>query len=183
MKTICVFLAEGFEEVEGLTVVDLLRRAEQKVITASISKEKTVFGSHNIPVTADELAEQVDFSQVDMLVLPGGLKGTQNLEADELVQSQIRAFYEAGKYVTAICAAPSILGKAGLLKGKRATSYPGFEQYLEGAQTAGNPVEVDGNVITGRSMGAAIDFGLALIEALDSRKKAEEIAEQIVYHR
>ncbi len=183
MKTVCVFIAEGFEEVEGLTVVDLLRRAGQKVIMASISGEKTVIGSHKIPVIADELAEEVDFSQVDMLVLPGGVKGTENLEAHPIVQKEIRAFSGEGKYVAAICAAPSILGKAGLLVGKRATSYPSYEKYLEGAHVAGNPVEADGNIITGQGLGAAIAFGLALIEALDSREKAAEIAEKIVYKR
>ena len=126
MSHIAVFLAEGFEEIEGLTVVDLCRRAGIQTDMVSITEEKTVLGSHGIQVVADITFDEVDFDALDMIVLPGGLKGTQNLEACEALMEQVEKFHQAGRYLSAICAAPSIFGHKGYLKGREACSYPTF---------------------------------------------------------
>ena len=156
MSKIAIFLANGFEEIEGLTVVDICRRCGLTIDMVSITEEKQVMGSHKIPVTADMTLSQVNFEEYDCLVLPGGGQGTKNLEACEHLMQQIDAFYASGKYIAAICAAPSIFGHRGILKGKRACAYPCFEDHLEGAAVTAGPVEVDGNVITSRGMGTSI---------------------------
>lgn len=162
MSKIAIFLANGFEEIEGLTVVDICRRCGLTIDMVSITEEKQVMGSHKIPVTADMTLSQVNFEEYDCLVLPGGGQGTKNLEACEPLMQQIDAFYASGKYIAAICAAPSIFGHRGILKGKRACAYPCFEDHLEGAAVTAGPVEVNGNVITSRGMGTSIPFGLAI---------------------
>lgn len=134
-------------------------------------------------VEADLCFSQADFSEYDMLVLPGGMPGTRNLEAHEGLMAQVDAFYAAGKYIAAICAAPSIFGHRGILKGRKACCYPGFESYLEGAEVTAGPVEVSEHVITSRGMGTAIDFALAIVEIFCGREKAAETAESIVYTR
>ena len=181
MSKVVVFLADGFEEIEGLTVVDLLRRAEIQVIMASIMGRESVTGAHGITVNADALAEEVDFSDADMVVLPGGMPGTLNLGKCTLVTDKVMEFFKEGKEVAAICAAPSVLGDLGILNGKAATSYPGFEERLTGAKVSTNQVEADGNVTTSRGLGTAIPFALKLIEKLIDSKKAEEIKESIIY--
>ena len=181
MGKVCVFLAAGFEEIEALTVVDLLRRESIDTELVSVMKDKTVTGSHGISVAADCLLSEVDFEKADMLVLPGGLKGTQNLEACEELMEQVDAFVAANRPVCAICAAPSILGHRGHLKGKRAIAYPGFETHLTGAEIADEPAVTDGTIITGRGMGCAIDFGLAIVEFLKNKEAARALAEKIVY--
>ena len=130
MKKACVFLADGFEEVEGLTVVDLLRRANVEVTMVSIKKEKEITGAHGIAVLADACFEDMAYEAQDLLVLPGGMPGTTNLGAHAGLTEALVKAYEAGKYVAAICAAPSVLGRLGILEGKNATSYPGFETEL-----------------------------------------------------
>lgn len=181
MSKVVVFLADGFEEIEGLTVVDMLRRAGITVITASIQSVKEVKGAHNITVLADELVEDVDYKQVDMVVLPGGMPGTLHLGACKKVTDTVQEFFKAGKEVAAICAAPSVLGDLGILQGKEATCYPGFEERLTGAKTTKDPVVSDGNVTTSRGMGTAILFGAKLIEKLAGKEKAQEILDSIIY--
>jgi 4-methyl-5(b-hydroxyethyl)-thiazole monophosphate biosynthesis len=180
MSNVIVFLADGFEEIEGLTVVDLLRRAGIKVTTVSIKEEKEIMGAHQIQVMADVTLSQADFDGVDMLVLPGGMPGTLHLGECKVVTEKCVEFFKAGKEVAAICAAPSVLGDLGILEGKRCTCYPGFEDRLKGIVST-NPVEADGNVTTSRGMGTAIPFALKLIEKLINAEKAEEIKDSIIY--
>ena len=154
MKTIYVFLAEGFEEVEALTPVDVLRRAGLPVKTVSVTGVLTVNGAHGVPVVADMVFEEVKEGDAEMIVLPGGLPGATNLDAHEGLGKLIMTFAEAGRPLSAICAAPLVYGKRGLLKGKKVTCYPGFEKYLEGAEYTAALVEKDGNFITGKGPGA-----------------------------
>lgn len=181
MSRACVFIAEGFEEIEGLTVVDILRRAGVDTQTVSITEERMVTGSHKIPVRADVCLKDADFTGTELLVLPGGMPGTLNLGACRELTELLVRFCEEGKKVAAICAAPSVLGDLGILKGKKAACYPGFEERLAGAEVVYDKVAVDGNVITSRGMGTAIPFALALTEQLVSREKAEEIKKGIIY--
>ncbi|NBJ93024.1 DJ-1 family glyoxalase III [Parablautia muri] len=181
MSKVCVFFGTGFEEIEALTVVDILRRQGIDTKMVSIMGDKTVIGSHEIPVITDELLEDVNFNEVDMLVLPGGLGGTKNLEACEALMKQVDVFVAAGKAVGAICAAPTILGHRGHLKGKKAICYPGMEDQLEGATVTCEPAVQDGNIITGRGMGCSIAFGLALLAHLTDSKASAAMAEKIVY--
>ncbi len=182
MKHVCIALAEGFEEIEGLTVVDLLRRAEIKVTTASIGTTKEVIGAHTIPVIADALFDKVDLDTVDMLVLPGGMPGTLNLQKDERICTALKDFIAKGKEIAAICAAPLIPGNLGLLKGKKACCYPSFEDQLHDAKVVFEPVAVDEQVITSRGMGTAIDFALALITRLKNEEIAAAIRKAIIYN-
>lgn len=181
MSRIAVFFAEGFEEIEALTVVDICRRAGIEVQMVSVNGERVVSGSHQITVQMDLDFDAADFKMLDMIVLPGGMPGTKHLEAHEGLMHQVDAFYQAGKYVAAICAAPSILGHRGILEGRKAGCYPGWEEHLKGAQVSMDSVSVDGNVITGRGMGCAIDFALAIVEKLQGREQADRIAAGIVY--
>lgn len=183
MSHIGVFFAEGFEEIEGLTVVDLCRRAGIETDMISITDEKMVMGSHKIPIITDIVLKEVDFEQLDMIVLPGGLKGTQGLEACEPLMEQVDKFNDAGKFISAICAAPSIFGHRGILKGKDACSYPTFESHLDGANVKQNPAVMCENVTTGRGMGCSIDFSLAIIERFQGKEAADKIAEQVVYKK
>ena len=176
-----VFLAEGLEEIEGLTVVDILRRAGIEVTTISISDKKEVTGSHKITVLADKLFSEVDFQELDGIVLPGGMPGTINLGEHFGVNEVIKTYAAEGKLVAAICAAPSVLGLAGLLEGKRATSYPGFEEKMRGAICCMEKVVQDENIITSRGMGTAIPFALALTAYFLGQEKAEEIEKSILY--
>lgn len=181
MRRAAVFLATGYEEIEALTVVDLCRRAGVETDMVSVTGEREVTGSHGISVTADQLLEQIAFAEYDMLILPGGMPGTKNLEAQEALMEQIDAFAEAGKYIAAICAAPSIFGHRGILQGRRACCYPSFESHLAGAEVTQNPVEISGNVITSRGMGTAIPFGLAIVGVLAGKEAADRLAEGIVF--
>ena len=181
MSRIAVFFAEGYEEIEALTVVDICRRCEIQVDMISTNGEYAVIGSHGINVEMDKTFEEADFSEYDMLVLPGGKIGTENLEAHQGVMEQIGAFYREGKYIAAICAAPSIFGHRGYLNGRNACSYPSFESHLMGAKVTKGPVEISDHVITSRGMGTAIDFGLASAGLLGGEEKAKEMAKTIVY--
>ena len=181
MKKLGVFMADGCEEIEALTVVDLARRAGLEVAMISITGEKLVKGAHGIDFHTDIPAEYMDFDVLDGIVLPGGMPGTLNLGANAYVQKIIAQFAEEGKLVSAICAAPSVLGEAGLLRGKRATSYPGFEEKLLGAEVCTNSVVVDGNIITSRGMGTAIDFALAIIGYLLDIDTVSELSRGIMY--
>lgn len=183
MSRVCVFFGTGFEEIEALTVVDILRRQNIETLMVSVTGEKTVTGSHQISVQMDCLIEDVDFNTVDVIVLPGGMPGTKNLEACGMLMEQVDAFAAAGKTLCAICAAPSILGHRGLLKGKKAIAYPGFEEELTGADVTYEPAVRDENIITGRGMGCAIDFGLLILEYLEDKPASDAMAEKIIYKR
>ncbi len=181
MNKIAIFLAAGFEEIEALTVVDICRRAGISVTMASVTEDVVVEGSHGIKVTADCVLEEVDFDSMDMLVLPGGMPGTKNLEACDKLMEQIDAFDQAGKYVAAICAAPSVLGHRGILEGRKACCYPGFEDQLKGAEVVYDAVAVSDHVITSRGMGCAIPFGLAITAVFCGEEKAKELSKGIIY--
>jgi len=180
MKTAIVFLADGFEECEGLLTVDLLRRAEVNVIMASIMDRTEIKSSHGITLKADMLAEDVDFALADMVVLPGGLPGTTYLGESGIVKEQCKAFAK-DKYVAAICAAPSVLASLGLLEGKAATCHPAFEGKMAGAVVTKEAVTVAGNIITGQGLGAGIPFALKLVEILVDKDAADKIAAAISY--
>ena len=174
-----MFLAEGFEEVEALCPLDLLRRAGVKVMTIGVGG-KVIRGSHGIEVIADittyEAEKLLLKNPADMVILPGGMPGTLNLQADETVNKFIDAAVKSGAYLAAICAAPLILGELGLLSGKEAICYPGFEEKLIGAMVSSDKsVVTDGKIITGKGMGVALEFGLALVSALVSEEKANEL--------
>lgn len=175
MKTIYLFLAEGFEEIEAITPMDVLRRAGLDLQTVSISSDFMVTGAHGIPVVADLLFEEVNEANAEMLVLPGGMPGATNLDAHEGLSKLIMNFAHAGKPLSAICAAPLVFGKRGLLKGKKATCYPGFEGYLEGADYTAALVQTDGNIITGKGPGAAMEFAFAIVEKYCGAAKVEEL--------
>lgn len=183
MKKIAVFFAEGYEEIEALTVVDICRRCGLDVNMVSVTEDMLVKSSHGVSVQMDTTISRVDFSEYDMLVLPGGMPGTKKLEANEALMAQVDAFYAAGKYIAAICAAPSIFGHRGILKGRKACSYPSFESHLEGADVTAGPVEISDHVITSRGMGTAIDFALAIVEVFCGREKAQDLAAAVVYAR
>ena len=176
MTKVLVFLVDGFEEIEALAVVDILRRGSVGVTTVSVTGKKEVMGSHKIPVIADVLFEQADFD-VDMLILPGG---TTALNEHEGLKEKIVEFNNADKYIAAICAAPMVFGGLGILKGKRATAYPGFEKYLDGAVFVTEAVVVVDNVITGRGPGFTFDFALAILEILKGKNVAGEVEKQLL---
>lgn len=181
MKKIGIFMADGCEEIEALTVVDILRRAEMEIDMISITGKVQVTGSHGISFICDRVISEVDFAKYDGLVLPGGMPGTTSLGAHKTVVEQIKKYAEEGKLVSAICAAPSVLGDNDILQGKKATCHPGFEDRLAGAEVVTEPVAVDGNVITSRGMGTAIPFALQIVKYLGEAAKAEEIREAIVF--
>lgn len=174
-----LFLADGFEEIEALTPVDLLRRAGVAVTTVGVTG-KTVTGSHGITVAADVSAEEAmaalhNGEAIEMIVLPGGMPGAATLDASEVVDTFVDAAEKANAYIAAICAAPMILGKRGLLNGKKATCFPGFEEHLHGAEYVSTHTVTDGRHITGQAMGAATEFALALVKALKGEGAAEEL--------
>jgi len=181
MSKVCVFFAKGYEEIEALTVVDLVRRSGIDVDMVSVTGEKMVESSHGVTALMDKLFEEVDFDETDMIVLPGGMPGTKNLEAFAPLMEKVDDFYEKGKWIAAICAAPSIFGHRGILNGRKACSYPGFEEDLKGADVTMESVAVSDHVITSRGMGTAIDFGLAVVEAFKGAEEAEKLAKQIIY--
>ncbi len=172
---IYMFLAEGFEEVEALAPLDLIRRAGLEIKTVGVGS-KTVVGSHGIPVIADMTADEFSDNKPDMVILPGGMPGTKNLDANETVHKAIADAVKNDAYVCAICAAPMIFGKLGLVRGKNAVCYPGFEEYLDGATVPDEKVVRDGKIITAKGMGAAIEFGLAIVAALKDEKTADSLA-------
>ncbi|MCM1246300.1 MAG: DJ-1/PfpI family protein [Roseburia sp.] len=181
MKKAVMLFANGFEEVEALMTADILMRGGVEVTLASITEEMEVTGSHGIRVGMDAVMEQVDFAGQDAVLIPGGMPGTLNLGDSKKVTGVLTEMHEAGKIVGAICAAPSVLGQCGMLKGKRATCYPGFEEKLTGAEFVDEKAVVDGNVVTSRGLGTSMEFGFALLEVLVSKEKAEEIRKQIVF--
>lgn len=181
MSKVYIFLADGFEDIEGLTVVDLMRRAGVDIVTVSIKEGLEVTTAHGITLKTDAVFAETDFSDADMLVLPGGMPGTLHLGECAPLTGLLTQFYQKGGKIAAICAAPSVFAKLGFLEGRRATAYPSFLERLSGAKICEDSVVVDGNVTTSRGMGTAIDFGLCLIAQLEGEEKAAEIADSIVY--
>ena len=175
-----VLLGTGFEETEAIVPIDLLRRAKIHVLTVGLNG-KTVYGSHGIGITADILPEQMQLSDMDMIVLPGGLGGVASIRASEKAMEAIRYAYENEKFVAAICAAPTILAQIGITDGRAAVCYPGCEGEMGAARMVPDaPCVRDGKIITGASAGCAVAFALALIEALKDKAAADAIAAQIV---
>jgi 4-methyl-5(b-hydroxyethyl)-thiazole monophosphate biosynthesis len=179
-KSAYLLLAEGFEEVEALTPVDVLRRAGIRVTTVSMTSRRQIKGAHGIIVTADAMLEDVKEDTADLLILPGGMPGTTNLNAHPHTKDLLLKYSEARKFIGAICAAPMILGQMGLLNGKKATCYPGFEAHLQGAQITNRATEVDGNIITGNGIGSAMVFSLALVTELTNDETARELAKKMM---
>lgn len=179
-KKVAIHIAEGFEEVEAISIVDLLRRADIDAQMVSMTGKSEVRGAHQIVVKTDVLFEEVDYEDVFMMVLPGGMPGASNLDAHSGLKKQIQQFELQKKPLAAICAAPMVLGNLGVLKGKQAVCYPGFEKFLKDAQVLNVPVVESENVITGRGIGTALKFALKLIEKIVSTEKAEEIGRQIL---
>lgn len=175
MKTIFVFLADGFEEIEAITPIDVLRRAGLNVQTVSVMDKQTVSGAHGIPVVADKMFANIHLEDAEMLLLPGGLPGATNLDAHQGLSNMIMAFASEEKPLSAICAAPLVFGNRGLLQGKKATCYPGFESYLTGAEYTAALVETDGNFITAKGPGAAMDFAFAIVEKYCGIEKVNEL--------
>lgn len=176
---IYLFLANGFEEVEALCPLDLLRRAGLKVTTVGIGGD-VIVGAHGIAVQADMPDTMYRDSKPEMIILPGGMPGASNLDASKTVESALRAAVNSNAYLAAICAAPMILGKRGYLQGKRAICFPGFENQLQGAILATERVVTDGRVITAAGMGVALEFGLALVAAMTSRETAEKLRRTVL---
>ena len=181
MATVAVILAEGFEEIEALTPVDVLRRANVVCDMIGLTDQK-VTGSHAIPVLADKVFDG-DLSAYEMIVLPGGLPGAHHLRDHEGLIAALQKEAAAGKYVAAICAAPSLLGKLGLLKGKEAISYPGFEENLLGAKISDKTVVKSGNIITAKAPGVAIPFALKIVETLKGKEVADKVAGEIYFEK
>ena len=183
MSKVYVFLAEGFEEIEALMVVDLLRRAQCEVVTVATMGNLSVKGRSNIEVKADKLFEEVaSFEDADLLVLPGGMPGTRYLEQHHGLRELILEQLAKEKKIAAICAAPTVFGKMGLLKEKAATCYPGMEEELYCAEAKTDKVVVDGLITTSRGLGTALEFSLALISQLEGEEKAKSIGESVVFH-
>ncbi|MCK9479918.1 MAG: DJ-1/PfpI family protein [Firmicutes bacterium] len=170
---IYMFLAEGFEEIEAIMPLDILRRAGANIQTVGIESNKAR-GAHNIEIVADTTLDKIS-DNIEMLILPGGMPGTDNLQKNEDVIKTLMKAYENGAYIAAICAAPKIFGELGLLKGKKATCFPGFEKYLTGAVITGKAVEIDNKIITSRGAGTADKFGFALTSLLFGNEKADSL--------
>lgn len=181
MKKVAVLFAEGYEEVEALTVVDLLRRAQIECDIVAVADTDEVAGSHGISVSADKGFSDLVADTYDGLILPGGLRGVNNLAGDERVLALLQHFHKEGKLTAAICAGPTVLAKAGLLERRKACCYPGMEDQLSGAIPCTEAVVKDGSILTSRGLGTAIPFALALVEYFNGGKAAETLAGSIVY--
>lgn len=178
-----VFLATGFEDIEMIAPVDIMRRAGISVQTVSITGESVVQSAHGIGIVADILLQEADFSQADILVLPGGLPGATNLDACEPLRQAIMDHYQAGKTLAAICAAPLVYGHLGILNGIKATCYPGFETELAGATYTASICEQDGQFITACGPGAAMEFGYTLAAKMGKTAEATQLREGMMYQR
>lgn len=181
MAKVYEFLATGFEEVEALIPLDIMRRAGVEFKTVSVTGSLTVESSHGVKIQGDMLIEDADFKDADLLMLPGGMPGATNLNAHEGVRKALVEQNIRGKKIGAICAAPLVLGGLGMLEGKRATCYPGFEKYLEGAEYTHELCTVDGNITTGEGPAATLPYAYKLLEALTDKKTADSIADGMMY--
>lgn len=182
MAQVLIFLAPGYEEVEMLTVVDLLRRSGIEIDMVSITDSLEVTSSHNVTIKADVLLKDADFDSAKMIVLPGGIPGTPNLLACKPLTDQIKKFAAEGKWLSAICAAPTIYDELGLYNGCKATCYPDFAEKLTNASYMKQPVVVDGIFITSRGAGTTIEFAAAIIERFKNKETADTILEKIIYN-
>ena len=176
MEKVFIFLTTGFEEIEALATIDILRRGGVNIQSVSLTGERIVAGGHQIAVITDCLFEEVDFADAQMLILPGG---TVKINEHDGLKREILAFSAQGKPLAAICAAPMVPGGLGLLHGKRATCYPGYEKYLVGAQVTEAPVVVDGHITTGRAAGYTFDFALELLSQLKGKDAALDTAQKM----
>ncbi len=177
-----IFLAPGYEEVEMLTVVDMVRRANLQIEMVSITDQREVTSSHNVTITADKLFDEVDFATAQMLILPGGIPGTPNLRAFEPLCQKLQEFAsDPEKWVAAVCAAPTVLGELGILDGHKATCYPSFADQIICGEYIKQPVVRDGHIITSRGMGTCIDFAGEIITALKDRDTAAQVKSAIIY--
>ncbi len=176
-KDAFIFLANGFEEIEAVATIDVLRRGNIPVTIVSITKELTVSGAHNINIVADALFEEVAFDGSELLILPGGMPGAQNLQNHSELGELLQKHFEKNKLVAAICAAPKVLGHLNILNGKAATCYPGFESELSGAVLSIDGTVTDGNIVTAKGAAFAIEFGLQLVEILQGKEVADKIAQ------
>lgn len=181
MKKVLVFLAEGFEEMEVATPVDLLRRAGVDCKMVSITEKKEVMGAHGMVYVADLLFDEALARLADGIVLPGGIPGTTNLQKHQGLKKVLRYFDAEQKIIAAICAAPMILGEMGLVKGKEATIYPGMEDHLSGALPVQSPTCKDGHILTSRAPGTAVPFALRLVEIFAGAEAMETVRKEIVY--
>lgn len=175
-------MANGFEDVEALAPLDILRRGGQDVVTVSITGSEFVTSAHSVTLKADAVFENVDLSDADLLMLPGGMPGSTNLNAHEGLRNAIVEHYEAGKPIAAICAAPMVFGSLGLLEGKRATCYPGCEATMKGATYTRELVTIDGNIITGEGPAAAFPYGYAILEILAGKEVADTLREGMIFN-
>ena len=182
MSTAYIFTAEDLEEVECLTVVDLLRRGGVDCSMVSLTEDLEIRGSHGIRMMADLIYGEADMEEADALILPGGMPGTLHLAEDRRLAEDLVKAKSSGKLVCAICAAPRVLGGLGLLQGEKATCHPGHEEFLAGAELTENEVEISGNIITSRGLGTAIPFALAILEKLRGREEAEKVRKAIVFN-
>lgn len=171
---VAVYFATGYEEIEALSVVDILRRGKVEVLMVGVSGQ-TVVGAHNISINMDTTLEQMSHEDIEMMILPGGGLGARNLAASRALTSQLEAFKEQGKWLAAICAAPSVLGEIGLLRGEKATCYPGFEEKLLGCSYESERVVVSNHVITGVGSGASLEFGYKILELLQGKEVADKV--------
>lgn len=181
MAKVYEFLATGFEDIEALIPLDIMRRAGVDFKTVSIIGDLYVESAHGVSIKADMLIEDADMSDADLIMLPGGLPGATNLNAHNGVKKAIIEQNARGKMIGAICAAPMVLGGIGLLQGRRATCYPGFEKYLEGAEYTHELCAVDGNITTGEGPAAALPYAYTLLAALTDRQTADQVAEGMMY--
>lgn len=181
MSSALIYLADGTEECEALITLDMLKRAGIETKTASVMGGRRVVSSHGVEINADMLARDADLDSFDAVVLPGGLKGVENLKASKAVKSAVEKFYTDGKIVAAICAAPTILAEMGILKGKTATVHPAHECYCTGAKLTHTKSARDGNIVTGQAVGGSFEFALELIAALESLELAEKTRAGAVY--
>ena len=175
-----ILLADGFEEVEAIEPADIMKRSGIDVKTVSVTDKKLVTGAHGIPVTADMFIDEVKKDNMELLMLPGGA-GHVLLDSSDAVHALIDYAFENEIYLAAICASPSVLGKKGILKGKNATCFPGFEKYLDGANVLSDKAVTDGKIITGKGAGAAADFGFAIVKALKDAETAAVVKAQMQY--
>lgn len=179
MSKAILFLASGFEETESVGTVDILRRGGVQVSLVSVLDTYEVTGSHGITIKADEIISAADLENSDALILPGGMPGTLNLAKSKKLCDALIAQYNKGKIVAAICAAPTVLGKLSILTGKNFTCYPGFESQITNAKYTSSPVEVAGNVITGRAPGTVYEFALKILETIESKNAAISVANDL----
>jgi len=178
-----MFLADGFEEIEAVTLIDILRRANFDIKAVSVNKSLEVKGAHDISVIVDDIFDDVNFDNVDAIMLPGGSPGVPNLSTNQKVLDIVKKFYNEDKYLIAICAAPFVFEKAGILDGKKITCYPSWKDMIKSPEIVSDPVVVDGKIITAEGVGSAIEMGLKIVEIFSGKEISSELKEKIVYRK